>query len=106
MADLAVTYQMLRQSPDAEILAARSVRLMEETIGKDHPHTLSAMANLSFIYQSQSKWGVAGGMAETLHSRREKAFGTDHPDTVAALEDLRRVAWVEAADQNARRTLN
>jgi hypothetical protein len=79
---------------------------MEETIGKDHPHTLSAMANLGFIYQSQSKWDVAGGMAETVYSRREKAFGTDHPDTVAALDDLRRVAWVEAADQNSQRTLN
>jgi hypothetical protein len=39
-------------------------------------------------------------MAETVYSRRERAFGTDHPDTIAALEDLRRVAWVKAADQN------
>ncbi|KAJ5498989.1 Tetratricopeptide TPR-4 [Penicillium expansum] len=106
MVDLAVTYQMMSQSPDAEILAAQSLHLMEETIGKDHPYTLRAMANLGLIYQSQSKWEVAGGIAEKVHSRRETAFGTDHPDTVAALEDLRRVAWVEAADQNAQRTLN
>ncbi|CAG7925439.1 unnamed protein product [Penicillium olsonii] len=106
MADLAVTYQMNHQPHDAEVLAARSLHLMKETIGENHPHTLSAMANLGYIYQSQSKWDIAGGMAETVHARREQTIGKDHPDTLAALEDLRRVAWVEAADQNAQSTLN
>jgi hypothetical protein len=45
-------------------------------------------------------------MAETVYAGRERVFGKDHPDTLAALEDLRRVAWVEAADQNAQSTLN
>lgn len=73
---------------------------MEKSLGETHPHTLSVLSNLGYIYQSQGRWDQAGELAEKVYSGRQKLLGQDHPDTIAALEDLRRIAWVEAADKH------
>ncbi|OQE76776.1 hypothetical protein PENNAL_c0064G00982 [Penicillium nalgiovense] len=89
MVDLAVTYRELRLMPEAEALVSRALHFMEETLGKDHPQTISAILDLSVIYQSQNKPDAAKELAETVLARRERIFGKDHPDTVGALENLR-----------------
>jgi hypothetical protein len=64
---------------------------MEETLGKDNPQTISAILDLSVIYQSQNKLDAAKDLAETVLARRERIFGKEDPDTVEALENLRSI---------------
>ncbi|CAI7649792.1 unnamed protein product [Penicillium crustosum] len=69
--ELAMTYHELQLLPEAEAIACCSLRLMEETIGKDHIYTKAAMRSLSSIYESQNKLDAAKELMEMAHARRE-----------------------------------
>ncbi|KAJ5497570.1 hypothetical protein N7463_009557 [Penicillium fimorum] len=105
MARLAVTYHMLQLGPEAEALATRALRLMEEIYGEGDLYTIYAMVNLSIICQSQNKLEAAKDLAETVYARRERIFGKDHPVTAAALENLRQISYAGGSEGISRRLI-
>ncbi|PVH91203.1 hypothetical protein DM02DRAFT_466319, partial [Periconia macrospinosa] len=59
-----------------------------ETMGKDHPDTLTSVSNLASVLQYQGKYEVAEEMNQRALDGRERALGTDHPDTLTSADNL------------------
>ena len=60
----------------------------ERTLGRDHPHTLTAVNNVGGLLQAQGKFDLA----EPFHSRAlegcERILGDEHPSTLLAVDNL------------------
>ena len=72
----------------AEPLYRRSLKIVEEQLGADHPITATNLNNLALLLQERGKYAEA----EELHRRalriRQKACGFDHPDVAKDLNNL------------------
>lgn len=72
----------------AEPLQARSLAILENALGPDHPDVARSVNDLSVLYYQQGRYRET----EPLHARvlaiLEKALGPDHPDVAMSLNNL------------------
>jgi len=60
----------------------------ENTLGEDHPDTLSTVHNMAFVFDKQGQYEKALEWYERVLAGREKALGVDHPDTVQTVHSM------------------
>ena len=58
--------------------------------GKEHPNTLTSIANLSWIYHHQGRWKEAEELNVQVMEVRGRVLGEEHPDTLICMNNL---AW-------------
>jgi len=70
--------------PQAALSLSNAVNLLDETLGSDHPHTLTARGNLADAYLSAGRIDQAIGLYERTLADCERILGPDHPDTLTS----------------------
>jgi tetratricopeptide (TPR) repeat protein len=81
-------YLALGEYASAQPQVQRSLDLLLQHRGADHPHTLNTMNNLALVYHCQGEYDRAEPLfLEVLQARTAK-FGADHPDTLSAKDNL------------------
>ena len=74
--------------PQAAVSLSDAVNLLDETLGPDHPRTLTARDNLAHAYWSAGRLDQAIGLLEQNLADRERVLGPDHPDTLTSRNNL------------------
>jgi Tfp pilus assembly protein PilF len=59
----------------------RALDRYEESLGKDHPYTLTTVNCMASVFDSQGQHDMALEWYRRALDGREKALGKDHPDT-------------------------
>jgi tetratricopeptide (TPR) repeat protein len=104
--DRAATYLHARGEPrPARALFERAHQLYRDTLGEDHPTTLTSVNNLALDLWALGEDQQARTLDEDTLTRRRRVLGEDHPDTLASAHNLARVLSALGEDQQAR-TLN
>jgi hypothetical protein len=62
-------------------LYGRSLQIRETQLGKDHPHTATALNNLANLYASTGCYSEAEPLYLRALTILFNALGTDHPNT-------------------------
>ena len=71
-----------QESPQAQSLPAH-LRL-----GKEHPDTLTSMANLASTYLHEGRWDEAEKLQVQVMETSLKVLGAEHPDTLTSMANL------------------
>ena len=74
--------------PQVAVSLSDAVDLLDETLGPDHPRTLTARGNLAVAYQSAGRLDQAVLLFEQVLAAHEHVLGPDHPGTLAARNNL------------------
>ena len=61
-----------------------------QTLGADHPGTLSAFTNLAYAYRAAGRTAEAIPLLERTLADYERVLGADHPDTLTSRNNLAR----------------
>jgi CHAT domain-containing protein/tetratricopeptide (TPR) repeat protein len=77
-----------RQYAEAIALAERVLQARERLLGKDHPDTLTSVANLAALYRAQGRYSEAEPLYLRGLAAKERLFGKEHPDTLTAVNIL------------------
>ena len=84
----ALQYATELGSPQAAVSLSDAVDLLDETLGPDHPRTLTARVGLAHAYWSAGRLGQAIDLYERTLADRERVLGPDNPDTLTSRNDL------------------
>ena len=84
----ALQYATELGSPQAAVSLSDAVDLLDETLGPDHPRTLTARVGLAHAYWSAGRLGQAIDLYERTLADRERVLGADHPDTLVSRGNL------------------
>ena len=80
------------------------LKLLEQTIGPDHPTLATTLNNLAVVYEAQDKYGEAAPLYQRALALIERTLGPDHPNLAATLDnyaDLLRKMQREAEAESA-----
>jgi tetratricopeptide (TPR) repeat protein len=76
------------QSEEAERLEEEVLAIRESTLGKRHPDTIRAMANLAATWRQQGRYGDAHNYEVEVLDLRKSVLGEHHPETINAMANL------------------
>ncbi|RYP61640.1 hypothetical protein DL771_010059 [Monosporascus sp. 5C6A] len=87
----------------AEKLGGKAVETRTKVLGKEHPHTLTSMANLAATYRKQGRWKEAEELEVGVVEIRKRVLGEKHPDTLTSTAYLaatyrKQGRWKEAEE--------
>ena len=85
---LGVSYQALGQFKDAQAQLASAYETRRQTLGPEHPDTLSAMHHLANALTMLNRPAEALAMKRELAALRCKVLGDEHRDTLRSLDSL------------------
>ncbi len=85
---LAALYRSQGRYGEAEPLFVRSLQIIEQQLGTDHPDTATSLNNLAALYESQGRYSEAEPLYVRSLQIREQQLGADHPDTATSLNNL------------------
>ena len=88
MAALASTYRNEKRWTEAEELETQIVQTCTNSLGADHPLTLSTMNNLAITLADQGKLAHAVEIHSKVLDKRKKVLGQDHLDTIKTMSNL------------------
>ena len=74
--------------PQAALSLSDAVNLLDETLGPDHPDTLTSHNNLAVAYRSAGRLDEAIRLFERTLTDSERLLGPDHPHTLASWGNL------------------
>lgn len=66
----------------------KAVRLLEGTLGAEHPDVATALNNLALLHYTQGNYAAAEPLYERALAIDEKALGEDHPGVATDLNNL------------------
>lgn len=72
----------------AEELVTWTIEESSKLVGKNHPNTITAMANLATLYCNQGRWTDAEVLDVKVLNARSIVLGKEHLDTITAMDDL------------------
>ena len=72
----------------AEELQVKVMETRKRVLGKDHPDTLTSIADLALIFQSQGQWNKAEELEVKVIETMKRMLGEDHPDTLISIANL------------------
>ncbi|KAK5694971.1 hypothetical protein LTR17_024732 [Elasticomyces elasticus] len=75
---------------DGAKMAMRSFNSRKRVLGKEHPSTLTSMANLASTYSDQGKSKEAAELSEQVLVVRKRVLGEEHPSTLTSMANLAR----------------
>ncbi|KAF8518819.1 hypothetical protein BU17DRAFT_90595 [Hysterangium stoloniferum] len=73
---------------NAEFLRIQVVENREQSLGTEHPDTLTARDNLAVIYHQLGRWTDAEQLQVQVLEASEQILGTEHPDTLSTRANL------------------
>ncbi|KAJ7904907.1 hypothetical protein B0H13DRAFT_1881496 [Mycena leptocephala] len=73
---------------EAQQLLSTYARKAIQQLGKEHPDTLSAMANLAGSYKALGQLNKAAELEAMVLEKRKLLLGEEHPDTLSAMANL------------------
>jgi tetratricopeptide (TPR) repeat protein len=73
---------------DAEPLFKRSLEILKNHLGNDHPDVARGFNNLAALYQSQGRYSEAEPLYNRSLEIRQSQLGSDHPDGAGSLNNL------------------
>jgi tetratricopeptide (TPR) repeat protein len=73
---------------EAEKLEVDLMNGRKKMLGSDHPHTLTSMAWVAFMYRNQGRLDEAEKLEVDVMNGRKTKLGSDHPDTLTSLGNL------------------
>jgi tetratricopeptide (TPR) repeat protein len=85
---LASLYRSQGRYSEAEPLYGRSLSIVEQQLGADHPDVAASLNNLAGLYKSQGRYSEAEPLYGRSLSIREQQLGADHPDVANSLNNL------------------
>jgi serine/threonine protein kinase len=88
---------------EPQLTAARTIRLRE--LGPDHANSISATADLAFLYHMQGRETEAAHLLTEALERRQRLLGREHPDTLATMNGLGNVYRAQGRYDEAERVL-
>jgi len=59
-----------------------------ESLGAEHPSTLTSMGNLASTYQNQGRWKQAEELEVQVTETMKRVLGEEHPDTLSSVANL------------------
>ena len=74
--------------PQTALTLKDAVDMLADTLGPDHPRTLTARNNLAYAYQQAGHLSTAINMYEDLLPDMTRLLGPDHPHTLTARGNL------------------
>lgn len=72
----------------AEKVIEAATKARKELLGRDHPNTLTSMANLATTYRNQGQWDQAKELEVEVMEAFKTKLGRDHPDTLLSMDNL------------------
>ncbi|KAH8743978.1 Tetratricopeptide repeat-domain-containing protein [Diaporthe sp. PMI_573] len=72
----------------AEAMTKKSHDARMDTLGKEHPCTLTSMSHLATTYQSQGRWKEAEQLQEQVMEIQKRVLGKEHPNTLTNMNNL------------------
>ncbi len=75
------------------------MKLQQETMGADHPDTLTTASNLAGVLEEQKHYEEAEKLQRETLATRTRVLGADHPDTLAVKLNLANT--LEASERNS-----
>ena len=101
--DRAATYLLTRGEPrPARALFERAHQLRRDTLGEEHPDTLTSANNLARDLHGLGEYQRARDLDEDTLTRRHRVLGEDHPNTLTSANNLARDLHALGEDQQAR----
>uniref|UniRef100_UPI00036152ED tetratricopeptide repeat protein n=1 Tax=Thiofilum flexile TaxID=125627 RepID=UPI00036152ED len=76
------------QYQQAQPLLERSLAILEQALGKDHPDVAASLNNLASLYHSMGEYAKALPLYERSLAISEQALGKDHPEVATSLNNL------------------
>jgi CHAT domain-containing protein/Tfp pilus assembly protein PilF len=73
---------------EAAAIAEQSLALVERTLGRDHPHALTAVNNLAMLYKALGRYDEAGPLYRRALETRERVLGREHHETLTSVSNL------------------
>jgi CHAT domain-containing protein len=64
------------------------LRIREQQLGPDHPHTAASLNNLGMLYWAMGRWPEAEPFLQRALQICEQQLGPAHPDTATSLNNL------------------
>jgi non-specific serine/threonine protein kinase/serine/threonine-protein kinase len=87
---LALSYQYLGDGKSAAEQYASAHKLLSETLGPDHPDTLTNLNNVAVCYGARGRHAEAVNLYEETLALRKAKLGPTHPDTLESAINLAR----------------
>ncbi len=81
-------YRALGKHELARPQLERSLAGREQTLGADHPETLTSMHDLAVLYKEEGKYDKAEPLYLEILLQRKQQLGADHPDTLTCKHSL------------------
>ena len=72
----------------AEALQVQALELRKNTLGPEHPHTLTSMASLALTFSNQARWTEAEALQAQVLELRKGTLGPEHPHTLTSIASL------------------
>jgi len=85
---LGTTYKYLGEPALAIAQHERSLQLRRDSLGPDHPDTLTSMNALAVAYEKAGKLNRAIALHEQALEAQRLKLGEDHPDTLISMNNL------------------
>lgn len=73
---------------ETEPLFVEALRVHEQTLGGEHPATLSSVNNLAASYERQGRYEEAEPLYQRALAASERVLGAEHPNTVISVDNL------------------
>ena len=67
--------------------------LERNTLGVEHPSTLTSMANLASTYRNQGRWDEAEKLEVQVMETRKRVLKEEHPSTLTSMANLASTYW-------------
>ncbi len=102
----AVYYDLTQGQYDVALSkCTKAFTIRESVLGKEHPDTLTSMANLASTYWNQGRWKEAEELNAQVMETRKRVLGTQHPNTLISMANLASTyrtqgRWKEAEELN------
>jgi tetratricopeptide (TPR) repeat protein len=80
--------ESIGQYSAAEMAHREAWSLLKDTLGPEHPNTLTSMGNLAWVLDRQGRYEEAKSMNRQTLARRENVLGPEHPDTLTSMSNL------------------
>jgi len=92
---------------EADISFEQVMKTCRRVLGKEHPSTLTSMANLASTYSHQGRWKEAEELEVQVMETRKRVLGAEHPDTLTSMTNLASTyrdqgRWKEAEELQAK----
>ncbi|OCK88522.1 TPR-like protein [Cenococcum geophilum 1.58] len=92
---------------EADISFEQVMKTCRRVLGKEHPSTLTSMANLASTYSHQGRWKEAEELEVQVMETRKRVLGAEHPDTLTSMANLASTyrdqgRWKEAEELQAK----